>query len=73
MLTRMLISVVTFLTLFWFCPGGMVYGAQFNTRPVSLTPTRVIPSQNVVKEVGGIQYGRHHDITLSDQTVTRAK
>jgi hypothetical protein len=67
----MLISVVTFLTLFWFCPGGMVYGAQFNTRPVSLTPTRVIPSQNVVKEVGGIQYGRHHDITLSDQTVVR--
>jgi hypothetical protein len=50
---------------------GGVDAAQFQVKPASFTPSRVIPAQNVVKEVGGIQYGRHQDITLADGTVVR--
>jgi hypothetical protein len=50
---------------------GVVNAAQFQVKPTSFTPSRVIPARNIVKEVGGIQYGRHRDVTLGDGTVVR--
>jgi hypothetical protein len=40
-------------------------------KPVSIAPSLSIPSADAVKEVGGIQYGRHVDIKLADGTTVR--
>jgi hypothetical protein len=37
-------------------------------KPLSIAPSLSIPSADAVKEVGGIQYGRHVDIKLNDGT-----
>lgn len=68
---RLLICMLTSLAILGGLPGGIVHGAPIQVKPVSITPTRIVPAESVVKEVGGIQYGRHRDITLSDQTVVR--
>ncbi len=40
-------------------------------KPLSIAPSLSIPSADAVKEVGGIQYGRHVDIKLNDGTTVR--
>ncbi|MBN1907211.1 MAG: hypothetical protein JW927_19180 [Deltaproteobacteria bacterium] len=40
-------------------------------KPISIAPSLSIPSADAVKEVGGIQYGRHVDIKLADGTTVR--
>lgn len=50
------------------------FAAQMNIqklKPVRLSPTLTIPSADAVKEVGGIQYGRHVDIKLKDGSTVR--
>ena len=67
MLKRIAISLAIPLVL-WATLAG---AAQSGLRPVSVMPSRIVPAQNVVKEIGGVQYGRHRDITLADGTVVR--
>jgi len=45
------------------------YMRQF--KPASIGQTLTVPSAKAVKEVGGIQYGRHVDIKLKDGTTVR--
>ena len=45
------------------------YEQQF--RPKMLKPALTVPSSEAVKEVGGIQYGRHIDVKLKDGTTVR--
>jgi hypothetical protein len=45
------------------------YEKQF--RPHRLGPSLTVPSAQAVKEVGGIQYGRHMDVKLKDGTTVR--
>ena len=45
------------------------YTKQF--KPSNIKPSLSIPSATAVKEVGGIQYGRHVDIKLQDGTTVR--
>lgn len=40
-------------------------------KPLTIKPSLTIPSATAVKEVGGIQYGRHVDIKLKDGTTVR--
>jgi hypothetical protein len=40
-------------------------------KPLTIAPSLSIPSADAVKEVGGIQYGRHVDIKLADGTTVR--
>lgn len=40
-------------------------------KPATIKPSLSIPSASAVKEVGGIQYGRHVDIKLKDGTTVR--
>ncbi|MBN1377632.1 MAG: hypothetical protein JXA04_00190 [Gammaproteobacteria bacterium] len=67
MFKKILISMTIPLAIF----ANLIEAAPNTLKPVSITPTRIIPAQNIVKEVGGIQYGRHQDITLADGTVVR--
>lgn len=56
-------------------PAGAAPGdkARFNRRlkPLSIQPALTVPSAGTVREVGGIQYGRHVDIKLKDGTTVR--
>lgn len=45
------------------------YMRQF--KPASIGQTLTVPSAKAVKDVGGIQYGRHVDIKLKDGTTVR--
>ncbi|WDP84029.1 MAG: hypothetical protein HUN05_01680 [Desulfobacter sp.] len=47
----------------------MTYMKQF--KPLQISPSQTIPSSSTVKEVGGIRYGQHVDVKLSDGTTVR--
>jgi hypothetical protein len=49
--------------------NNLNYIRQF--KPVTIGQSLNIPSASAVKEVGGIQYGRHRDIKLKDGTTVR--
>jgi hypothetical protein len=40
-------------------------------KPLAISPVLTIPSGDAAKEVGGIQYGRHVDVKLTDGTTVR--
>ncbi len=40
-------------------------------KPLQIKPMQIIPSASAVREIGGIQYGRHLDIKLKDGTTVR--
>jgi hypothetical protein len=69
------LMALTALTLSSPVWAKKVAGAQLQHvrqfKPLQLRPALTIPSTSAVKEVGGIQYGRHVDIKLKDGTTVR--
>lgn len=58
----------------WAGPGGM-QGLNLKhvrkLKPLKIRPSLTVPSSKTVREVGGIQYGRHVDVKLKDGTTVR--
>ncbi|WDP90212.1 MAG: hypothetical protein HUN04_11060 [Desulfobacter sp.] len=72
---NLLKTAILLMGIFAMVPGAgaatpqMTYMKQF--KPMQITPSVNIPSREVVKEIGGIRYGRHVDVKLSDGTTVR--
>ena len=68
----MALTALTFSAPGW---AKTVQGTQLQhqrqLKPLTLQPTLTIPSSDAVKEVGGIQYGRHVDVKLKDGLTVR--
>ncbi|MBN2419516.1 MAG: hypothetical protein JXL81_09050, partial [Deltaproteobacteria bacterium] len=81
-MNRLLKIGVPALALLFFMTSGTALGADKKVgfgkadyirqlKPSKIKPSLSIPSASAVKEVGGIQYGRHVDIKLKDGTTVR--
>ncbi len=62
-------ALLLFAAMSAFAAPQMAHQLKF--KPLKITPSLKIPSAASVKEVGGVQYGRHVDLKLKDGTTVR--
>ena len=68
----MVLAAITLSSPGWAKTGNKAQlQYQRQLKPLQLQSTLTIPSTSAVKEVGGIQYGRHVDIKLKDGLTVR--